>query len=84
VNDTHRAALAAVEPQEVERGRWIAELDGYPGVWAMGYSREECLTTLAEVFEGWLVVKRARGDDDIRGKPPRRASPSQAKDHLKP
>ncbi|HWM17693.1 MAG TPA: type II toxin-antitoxin system HicB family antitoxin [Microbacterium sp.] len=66
----HRAVLDAAEPYEIAPGHWLVELDRYPGVWAVGDSREQCLKTLAEVLEDWLTVKRAHGDD-IPGEPQR-------------
>ena len=57
MNANHRAALDAVEPYQIEPGRWLAELDGYAGVWAVGDCPEQCLSTLAEVLEDWLSVK---------------------------
>jgi predicted RNase H-like HicB family nuclease len=61
------AALVAVAPHEIEPGRWLAELDGYQGVWAIGDSPDACRTTLSRVLEGWLAIKRAHNETDIPG-----------------
>jgi predicted RNase H-like HicB family nuclease len=65
MNATHRAAVDAAQPYEIEPGLWLAELAGYRGVWAVGTSSEQCRATLAEVLEDWLAMKRAHGDGDI-------------------
>jgi predicted RNase H-like HicB family nuclease len=51
--------------RELEPGRWYADLDAFPGVWADGTSPEDCLITLADVLHEWLVIKLAHGDRDI-------------------
>jgi predicted RNase H-like HicB family nuclease len=59
-------AMSRARVTELEPGHWFAEFDGdFPGVWADGASREECLAVLADVLHEWLIVKVAKGDDDL-------------------
>ena len=58
-------ALRDARPRELEPGSWYAELDAFPGVWADGPSPKDCLDTLAEVLQDWLLVKLAHRDPDI-------------------
>jgi predicted RNase H-like HicB family nuclease len=58
-------AIRGAQPREIEDGVWVVELDGFPGVWADGPSPQECLTTLAEVLQDWLMIKLAHRDDDV-------------------
>lgn len=57
-------ALRGVKPRKLE-GRWYADLEAFPGVWADGSSPGECLATLADVLHEWLLVKIAHRDRDI-------------------
>ena len=58
-------ALRDARPRELEPGSWYAELDAFPGVWADGPSPKDCLDTLADVLQDWLLVKLAHRDPDI-------------------
>jgi len=40
---------------------YYGEVPGLEGVWASGRTLEECRHNLAEVIDGWLVVRLKRG-----------------------
>lgn len=40
---------------------YYGEVPGLKGVWATGKTLEECRQNLAEVIDGWLVVRLKRG-----------------------
>ena len=40
---------------------YYGEVPGLEGVWASGKTLEECRHNLAEVIDGWLVVRLKRG-----------------------
>jgi predicted RNase H-like HicB family nuclease len=40
---------------------YYAEVKGLPGVWAAGKTLEECRRNLAEVIEGWILVRVKQG-----------------------
>ena len=40
---------------------YYGEVSGLEGVWASGRTLEECRHNLAEVIDGWLVVRLRRG-----------------------
>ena len=40
---------------------YYGEVTGLEGVWASGKTLEECRHNLAEVIDGWLVVRLKRG-----------------------
>jgi predicted RNase H-like HicB family nuclease len=40
---------------------FYAEVPGLDGVWATGKTLEECRRNLAEVLDGWVVVRLRRG-----------------------
>ncbi len=40
---------------------YYGEVRELPGVWASGKTLEECRRHLAEVLDGWLVVRLRRG-----------------------
>lgn len=52
-----RATFEIIEGEEPYYGE-VAELRG---VWATGKTLEECRRSLAEVIDGWLVVRLKRG-----------------------
>ncbi len=39
---------------------YYGEVPELPGVWASGKTLEECRSRLAEVLEGWILVRLAR------------------------
>jgi predicted RNase H-like HicB family nuclease len=53
---------AAIE--KMEDGRYFGSIPGLNGVWADGDTKDECLTTLEEVLEDWLVLS-LRDDDEL-------------------
>lgn len=42
---------------------YYGEVPELAGVWASGKSLEECRKNLAEVIEGWVLLRRSRGLD---------------------
>jgi predicted RNase H-like HicB family nuclease len=40
---------------------FFGEVPGLQGVWATGRTLEECRRNLAEVIDGWLLVRLSRG-----------------------
>lgn len=53
----NRAKYEIIHDEEPYYGE-VPELDG---VWATGKTLEECRRNLAEVIDGWLVVRLKRG-----------------------
>ena len=52
-----RATFEIIDDKEPYYG----EVPGLQGVWASGNTLEECRRNLAEVIDGWLVVRLKRG-----------------------
>ncbi len=52
-----KAAYEKIENEEPYYG----EIPGLEGVWATGKNLEECRRNLAEVVDGWLVVRLKNG-----------------------
>jgi len=42
---------------------YYGEVPELPGVWTTGNTLEECRKNLAEVIEGWVLLRRSRGLD---------------------
>jgi len=40
---------------------YYGEIKNLPGVWATGKTLEECRRNLAEVVEGWILVRVSKG-----------------------
>ncbi|MCX5970581.1 MAG: type II toxin-antitoxin system HicB family antitoxin [Coprothermobacterota bacterium] len=40
---------------------YYGEVPELPGVWATGATLEACRATLAEVLDGWLLIRISRG-----------------------
>jgi predicted RNase H-like HicB family nuclease len=40
---------------------YYGEIPGLPGVYATGRSLEECRKNLAEVIDGWIIIRLRRG-----------------------
>jgi predicted RNase H-like HicB family nuclease len=59
------AAMKEARVEKFEDGSYYAEIPSCPGVWANGDTEEECLATLQEVLEEWLLFKLRDGDKDI-------------------
>ena len=56
------AALNKAKYEMIENDEpYYGEVHGLDGVWATGKSLEECRRNLAEVIDGWLVVRLKRG-----------------------
>jgi len=58
-----QAALekAKYEIIEDEDEPFYGEIPELPGVWATGKTLEECRRNLAEVVEGWIIVRIKKG-----------------------
>lgn len=54
-------ARATYEMLEDERNPFYGQVRGLKGVWATGRTLEECREHLAEVIEGWLIVRLRKG-----------------------
>lgn len=52
-----KAKYEIIEDEEPYYG----EVPGLDGVWATGKTLEECRQNLAEVIDGWIVVRLRRG-----------------------
>ena len=52
-----RAKYEIIEDEEPYYG----EIEGLQGVWAAGKTLEECRDKLAEVLEGWILIRISRG-----------------------
>ncbi|MBI2935138.1 MAG: type II toxin-antitoxin system HicB family antitoxin [Chloroflexi bacterium] len=52
-----KAKYEIIEDEEPYYG----EVPGLEGVWATGKTLEECRRNLAEVIDGWLLVKLKKG-----------------------
>jgi hypothetical protein len=62
----HVALRRAIPRQLENSGEWYADLGPeFRGVWASGPSAKECLDTLAEVLEEWVLLKIADQDRDL-------------------
>lgn len=44
-------------------GAYYAEVAGLGGVWATGETLEQCRRNLADVIEGWLLLRLRKGLD---------------------
>ena len=40
---------------------YYGEIEGLKGVWATGKTLEECREKLAEVLDGWILIRLSRG-----------------------
>jgi predicted RNase H-like HicB family nuclease len=54
-------ARAKYEKMDDRRNPYFAHVPNLKGVWATGKTREECRRHLAEVIEGWLIVRLRKG-----------------------
>lgn len=56
------AALAHARYEIIDDDEpYYGEVAELPGVWATGKTLEECRTNLAEIVDGWIVVRLRRG-----------------------
>lgn len=51
------SSLEKAKYKLLDDGTFFAEIPGLRGVWANGKSLEACRRELAEVLEGWLLLK---------------------------
>jgi predicted RNase H-like HicB family nuclease len=56
------AAMKEAVIKKLEDGTFYAKIPSCPGVWADGDNESECLKTLQEVLEEWLLFKLRDGD----------------------
>ena len=54
-------ARATYEKIEDKRDPYYGRVPGLRGVWATGKTLEQCRNRLAEVIEGWLIVRLRKG-----------------------
>jgi len=52
-----RANYQIIDDEE----RYYGEIPGLQGVWATGKTLEECRRQLAEVIDGWIIVRLSNG-----------------------
>lgn len=57
------AALAKAKYEKIteKKSPYYGEIPVLKGVWATGRTLEECRRNLAEVIEGWLIVRLRKG-----------------------
>jgi predicted RNase H-like HicB family nuclease len=56
------AALARANYEIIRDGEpYYGEVPGLKGVWATGKTLEECRKKLAEVIEGWIIIRLKKG-----------------------
>ncbi len=57
-----QAALARAKYELIRDDEpFYGEVPGLKGVWATGKTLEECRKRLAEVIEGWIIIRLRRG-----------------------
>jgi len=60
--DYIEAALAQAKYEIIEAEEpYYGEVPGLPGVWATGKTLEVCRKNLAEVIDGWVVIRLRKG-----------------------
>ena len=62
ITDYIEAALAQAKYQMIEdEESFYGEVPNLVGVWASGKTLEECRKNLAEVIDGWIIVRLKKG-----------------------
>ena len=62
ITDYIEAALAQAKYQMIEDEEpFYGEVPSLVGVWASGKTLEECRKNLAEVIDGWIIVRLKKG-----------------------
>lgn len=62
ITDYIEAALAEAKYEIIEDEEpYYGEVPSLAGVWATGGTLEECRRNLAEVIDGWLIVRLKKG-----------------------
>ena len=62
ITDYIEAALAQAKYEIIEDEEpYYGEVPGLAGVWSTGKTLEECRKNLAEVIDGWIVVRLKKG-----------------------
>ena len=57
-----QAALARAKYEIIEDEEpYYGEIEGLKGVWATGKTLEDCRSKLADVLDGWIIVRLSRG-----------------------
>ena len=57
-------AMALAEAEKMEDGRYFGSIPGFPGLWADGGTKKECLSELRSSLEEWLVTA-LRVDEEL-------------------
>lgn len=63
IADYIQAALSAARYEQIDdrKNPYYGEVPVLKGVWASGRTLEQCRERLAEVVEGWLIVRLRKG-----------------------
>jgi len=62
ITDYIEAALAQAKYEIIEDEEpYYGEVLGLAGVWATGKTLDECRKNLAEVIDGWIVIRLKKG-----------------------
>jgi len=62
ITDYIEAALAQAKYEIIEDEEpYYGEVPGLAGVWSTGKTLEECRKNLAEVIDGWIVIRLKKG-----------------------
>lgn len=58
-------AARRASTRKLEDGTWIAEIEGFRGVWATAPSQKEALDAIEEVVTEWVILKIRDEDRDM-------------------
>jgi len=62
ITDYINAALAQAKYEIIkDEDPYYGEVPGLAGVWATGKTLDDCRKNLAEVIDGWIVIRLKRG-----------------------
>ena len=62
ITDYIEAALAQAKYEIIaDEEPYYGEVPGLAGVWSTGKTLEECRKNLAEVIDGWIVIRLKKG-----------------------
>lgn len=62
ITDYIEVALAQAKYEIIEDEEpYYGEVSGLAGVWSTGKTLEECRKNLAEVIDGWIVIRLKKG-----------------------
>lgn len=60
-----QSAARHATTRKLDDGTWLAEIEGFEGVWANGPSQKEALDAIEGVVEEWVILKIRDGDRDM-------------------